>query len=418
MYTCIKSMRLLRIFTISLILIVNCITTWADSNTFIAGWADTFSIFKDPNTGLMSFPTLLIPMGGLAEGMGTASSAVARDSSSIEFNPAASSLLQDSELAFYHHNWIADSNLEGVVYTVRFNDLGIGLGGKFLYVPFTAYNEWGVAGAKDYITETVGTLNVSYNFLSNFYFHGLAVGGNLKVAYRNIPAVFAANQSALAVMGDIGLQTSFNLLKFYSSQAKNFSTGLVVKNLGISTLSDEVLPQVATAGFAWSPLRPWTMAVDFNLPFTFAFQGIPAETWNLAVGTTVAMTDFMSVQAGVLWKADNPRISIGTALALGVLDLTVNYNLDLSGQLNPLDKFSVQAKFNLGDSGRAARADQAAKLYLQGVEEFANGKYENAITLWQQVLQLDPGYLPAADNIRTVKQSLRLQEQMQNQSTK
>ena len=199
-------MRLQRVFTISLILIVNCITGWADSNTLIAGWADTFSLFKDPNTGLTSFPTLLIPMGGLAEGMGTASSAVARDSSNIEFNPAASSLLQDSELAFYHHNWIADSNLEGVVYTVRYNDLGIGLGGKFLYVPFTAYNEWGVAGAKDYITETVGTLNVSYNFLSNFYFHGLSVGGNLKVAYRNIPAVFAADQSALAVMGDLGLR--------------------------------------------------------------------------------------------------------------------------------------------------------------------------------------------------------------------
>ncbi len=418
MYTCIKSMRKLRVFTIALILIVNCITTWADSNNLYAWWADTFSLFKDPNTGLTSFPTLLIPMGGLSEGMGTASSAVARDSGYIDSNPAASSLLQNSELAFYHHNWIADSNLEGVVYTVRFNDLGIGIGGKFLYVPFTAYNEWGVAGAKDYITETVGTLNVSYNFLSSFYFYGLAVGGNLKIAYRNIPPVFAANQSALAVMGDVGLQTSFNFLKFYSSQSKNFSTGLVVKNLGISSLSDEVLPQVATAGFAWSPLRPWMMAVDFNLPFTFAFQGIPAETWNLAVGTTVAMTDFLSVQAGVLWKADNPRISIGTALALGMLDLTVNYNLDLSGQLNPLDKFSVQAKFNLGDSGRAARADQAAKLYLQGVEEFANGNYEKAISLWQQVLQLDPKYLPAADNIRTVQQTLRLQEQMQNQGTK
>lgn len=411
-------MKTLRVFTISFFLIVNSITTWAIGNDLYAWWTDTFNLFKDPNTGLTSFPTLLIPMGGLSEGMGTASSAVARDSGYIDSNPAASSLLRVAELAFYHHNWIADSNLEGVVYTVRFNDLGIGVGGKFLYVPFTAYNEWGAAGAKDYITETVGTLNVSYNFFSNFYFYGLALGGNLKVAYRNIPSVFAANQSALAVMGDLGLQTSFNFLKFYSSQSKNFSTGLVVKNLGVSTLPDEVLPQMATAGFAWSPLRPWMIAVDFNLPFTFAFQNIPAETWNLAVGTTVAMTDFLSVQAGVLWKADNPRISIGAALALGMLDLTVNYNLDLSGQLNPLDKFSVQARFNLGDSGRAVRTDQAAKLYLEGVEEFANGNYENAISLWEQALQLDPKYLPAADNIRTVKQSLRLQEQMHNQSTK
>jgi hypothetical protein len=215
------------------------------------------------------------------------------------------------------------------------------------------------------------------------------------------------------MMGDLGLKTSFNFLKFYSSQTKNFSGGAVVKNLGISTLTDETLPQMATAGIAWSPFRPWTIATDFNFPFTFESLGQPpAESWNFAVGTTVAVADFLSVQGGVLWKADNPRVSIGAALALGTFDLTLNYNLDLSGQLNPLDKFSVQAKFDLGDSGRAARQSEVEKVYLQGVEEFANGNYEKAIELWQQVLKMDPKYTPAADNIRTVKQTLALQDQM------
>jgi tetratricopeptide (TPR) repeat protein len=198
-----------------------------------------------------------------------------------------------------------------------------------------------------------------------------------------------------------------------------------VKNLGVSTLPDETLPQVVTAGIAWSPLRPWTIAVDWNYPFTFpwqlvpgAMEQLPAEAWYFAVGTTVSVTEFLSVQGGVLWKADNPRISIGTALALGMLDLTVNYNLDLSGQLNPLDKFSVQAKFNLGDSGRSTRAGDAAKLYLQGVEEFARGNYEKAIALWEQVLAIDPKYLPAADNIRTVKETMALQDQMHSRITK
>jgi hypothetical protein len=418
-------MRAYRSITILLVLIVNCITAGAIGQNFYGGWTDLLQAFKDPNTGLTSFPTLLIPMGGLSEGMGGAFTAVARGSDYIEFNPAASSVLENSELAFSHHNWIADSNMEGVVYTIRFNDLGIGFGGKFLYVPFTAYNDWGMQGAKDYISETVGTLNISYNFFSSYYFYGLAAGVNIKFAYRNIPEVFAPNQSALAVMGDLGLQTSFNFLKFYSAQAKNFSVGAVVKNLGVSTLADETLPQVVTAGMAWSPLRPWTIAVDWNLPFTFPWQltpgtaeQLPAEMWYIAFGTTVNVTEFLSVQGGVLWKADNPRISIGTALALGTLDLTVNYNLDLSGQLNPLDKFSVQAKFNLGDSGRGARAGDAARLYLQGVEEFASGNYEKAIALWEQVLVIDPKYLPAADNIRTVKQTISLQDQMRNRNSK
>jgi hypothetical protein len=416
---------MLKVFTICIALIVNSVATWALGENLYASLTDALKVFADPNTGLTSFPTLLIPLGGLSEAMGTANAAMARDAGYIESNPAGSSLLAASELAFYHHNWISDSSMEGVVYTIRFNDLGIGFGGKFLYVPFTAYNDWGVSGAADYLSETIGTVNVSYNFFSSYYFYGLAVGGNLKVAYRDIPAVFALNQSALAVMGDLGLQTSFNFLKFYSSQSKNFSLGAVVKNIGVSTLPDETLPQAATAGLAWSPLRPWTIAADFNYPFTFSWQHlpgtteqVPAEVWNIAVGTTVTMTDFLSIQGGILWKADNPRISIGTSLNMGAFDLEVNYNLDLSGSLSPVDKFSVQAKFNMGDSGRSAKKGEAEKLYLQGVEEYANGNYEKAVALWQQVLVIDPKYIPAADNIRIAKQTMALQDQLQNRNTK
>ncbi len=272
-------------------------SAWAGTEDLYGWWSGLVKGNQDPNTGLTSFPTLLIPMGGVYEGMGTAYTAVARDSGFMDANPSASSLLTSGELSFYHHNWISDSNLEGIAYTSRINNLGLGVGGKFLYVPFTAYNSWGVAGAKDYITESVGIFNLSYNLFSSYYFSGLALGTNLKVAYRDIPAEFAADQSAAAVMGDVGIQTSFNFLKFYASQTRNFSVGAAVKNLGVSTLSDETLPQTASVGAAWSPFRPWLIAMDFNVPFSFPGQP-PAEAWNLAIGTTVDMTSFLSVEAG------------------------------------------------------------------------------------------------------------------------
>jgi tetratricopeptide (TPR) repeat protein len=390
----------------------------ADAADIYSGWAGAFSGFEDPNTGLTVFPTLLVPMGGMAEGMGTAYTAMAHDSGFIEFNPSASALLKETELSFYHHSWIADSSLEGIVYTVRFDDLGVGVGGKFLYVPFTQYNSWGVSGAKDYITETIATLNVSYNLFSSYYFSGVAIGGNVKAAYRSIPAAFAINQSSLALMTDLGVQTSFDipLLKFYTSQTRNFSVGVVVKNLGIAMQPDESLPLLATTGIAWSPLRPWLLALDINYPFSLP-GGPTAEKPSLALGTTVKMTEFLSLQGGVLMKASNPRVSLGASLEFGTMSITVNYNLDLSGSLNPIDKFSAQAKFDLGDFGRSARKDQAERLYLQGVEEFAAGNYEKALAFWRAVLEIDPKYIPASENIRTVEQTINLQSELEKRGS-
>jgi tetratricopeptide (TPR) repeat protein len=91
----------------------------------------------------------------------------------------------------------------------------------------------------------------------------------------------------------------------------------------------------------------------------------------------------------------------------------MNYNLDLSGSLNPVDKFSVEAKFDLGDSGRGETARKAEALYLEGVEEYANGNYAKAIAIWEEVLKLDPKYQPATEDIHTAQQTMALQDQLQ-----
>jgi tetratricopeptide (TPR) repeat protein len=110
-------------------------------------------------------------------------------------------------------------------------------------------------------------------------------------------------------------------------------------------------------------------------------------------------------------------VSLGASLEFGTMSITVNYNLDLSGSLNPIDKFSAQAKFDLGDFGRSARKDQAERLYLQGVEEFAAGNYEKALAFWRAVLEIDPKYIPASENIRTVEQTINLQSELEKRGS-
>lgn len=398
------------LIAIILLFILN-FSVFGDYADLVEQVLSTFEGFADHNTGLTVFPTLRIPMGGKMEGMGTAYTALASDAGFIEVNPAASSSLKFSEFTLYHHNWIADSNLEGVVYTFRLGDFGMGFGGKFLYVAFPEYNAWGEREAAAYYSESIGTLNFSYNFLSNYYFHGIAIGANLKFAYKHVPEIFYAGQSAIGLMADAGLLTRFDFLKFYSSRTKNLSIGLAVKNLG-PMVQNEPLPTLLTAGIAYSFIRPVTLTVDYNLPISLDPDNFPAERWYLAFGLDLNFTSFLSFQAGFRLQ-ENPRISAGFSLDLDDKSFTANYNLDLSGSVNPADKLSIEARIKLGYAQQIARQKKIDDLFALGLEAYAEGNFAQAILLWEEVLSLDPKFLVVRNYIETTQKYLELQKELE-----
>lgn len=382
----------------------------AEYSDYYASASETAESALDVNTGLTAFEILLIPLGGKLESMGTAYTAVALDSGALEANPAATSVLSSTELSFIHNDWIADSKLEGVIYTIRYNNLGIGFGGKFLYLPFTEFDQWGDPVSKGYPSETITTLNISYNFFSSYYFYGFALGTNLKAAYRHIPGSIYQNQSVLAAMMDVGLLTRFNLLKFYSSRDRNFSLGAVVKNLGFQAI-DDPLPTSATFGLAYSPLRPLLLSCDFNYPFTL-YPDTPATRWYLAFGMDLSITDFFAVQGGFYYRGSNPRISLGSTIDFTDVTVAVNYTLDMTTQVDTIDRFSLEAKLRMGDEGRYALQSRVEELYLAGLEAYAKGNLQTAIRYWESVLNLDETFQPAREILTTTKNALTLQEEM------
>jgi hypothetical protein len=369
---------------------------------------DYFASNADINSGLTAFPTLLIPTGGSLEGMGTAYTAVARDTGFMEANPAASSSLPHPELAFLHHNWIADSKIEGIIFTSRLGDMGFGFGGKFLYMPFDQYQEWGELVNSAYLSETIATINLAYNFFSSYAFEGIAIGGNLKLAHRHIPAVFMADQSAIGIMGDFGILTRFDLFKFYYSTQKNFSIGAAIKNIGYTDKNDP-LPTLFTAGLAYALIKPVTLAVDFNLPVSFDPVNYPAGRWYLAAGLNINFARFFSIQSGIRIK-ENPMISLGCNIDMGEQSLTANYNLDLSGRLNPVDKFSVEVKFKLGYKERLRTQQKLLELYSLAMQALSTGDYRLAIVKLKEVLEIDPKYAPAQKYLDTAQTYLKSQE--------
>lgn len=394
-----------------------CVPAWTAgvSDEAFSDWygelSEQYATENVRNTGLTVFPTLMIPMGGEYEGMGTAYTAVGRDASFLESNPAASSRLEYTELSLYHNNLIADTNLEGITYTTRFDNLGIGVGGKHLHVPFTSYDDYGAQLATARYTETVFAANASYNFLSSFYFPGIAAGANIKAAYRNIPDYIAPDQSAAGIMTDVGVLSRFHLLKFYSSRDPNLSVGMVVRNVGPPVL-DEPLPSVWSTGIAWSPLRPITLAADLNVPLIL-FNDLPPPDPGYAFGTAVAITDFFDMRAGFLMQGGNPRVTMGGSVMLQSMRITVNYTLDMTTQLTAFDRFSVHAGFTFSDRGRADRDDTVRQLYLDALQAFARGDLEATIALTQRALQIDPTFQPAAETLTTATRMLELQTRME-----
>jgi len=391
-------------------LIFSHLPLWADDGQDIYGNISDYlnGIYGiDDNAGLTAFPVLNIPMGGHSEGMAGAFSAVSDDVSFLEFNPAGSSMLEKSELAFFHNNWIADVKIEGITYASRVKNFGFAVGAKWLYTPFTEYNFYGERVSNGYYSEGVAVLNASYNFFSGYYFSGLSLGVNVKGAFRSVPDYTDDNdniikdsglsQSAAMVMADVGLLTRFNFLKGYASRDKNASVAIVIRNLGPPAL-DEPLPTVFNAAFSYKPLRPLTFAFDFFLPFNLTDISLSESLYG-ALGVSVNITNFLSMRTGVMVKPGSSRITVGSAINMNKISFDINYTLDLLTQLQPLNRISLAVRFDLGDGGRRQLSDKVDELYLLGLDAYSQGKLDDAKVCWEEALKLNPKYEPARESL-------------------
>lgn len=350
-------------------------------------------LFSDENAGTYALPVLVIPSAGKFEAMGTAFTASIADGGVLQSNPAATSWLEKSELAFSYSNWIADSDIQQVYYTNRFDDIGIGARVQIVYANFTRNSDYSEADAYGTIAEGLLSLNFSYNFFSSYLFKGISAGANLKMAFRSIPDQIASDQSAFVIMGDVGFLTSFDFLKLYESREKNFSLGAVFKNLGPPVGLDP-LPSEFSLGIAYKPIKPLIVNLDFNLPFNFS-PSIPAGKINITLGADLQFAPFLAVQAGLRYDGNNFRISMGATVEVKDITLNINYTHDQSTR-NYSDEFadhmSIQLSIDLGDGGRKELQKKADEQFLQGYTAYAEGDFETAINYFEKVLEILPSF--------------------------
>ena len=395
--------------------------------------ADAFYNTAGAHEGTTSFRSLLIPSGGRAESLGSAYTALSDDISFIDYNPAASALLNETEAALFHNAWIADSAKETVAASTRFGNLGVGGKLSCFYVPFTEYDRFGERAASNYYSETALTLNTAYNFFAGYTFKGLAVGGNFKTAWRAVPDYADDNsgaivsnsglaQSALAFMADAAMMLQFNPAKFYDSPDGNLKIGLSLTNLGAAITGfskkiklDDPLPSGASVGISYKPINMLLLSFEYRQPVNL-FTITELQTFTVGGGTEVKITKFMSLLAGFQLKGGNPRISLGSEFELLKIRMNVNYTLDLASSINPVNRLSFSAKIKLGDKGRGDKRRQVEALYAEGLSYYAARDFEKAVAVWEDVLALDKYFDPARDGIKSIQRYYAMLEGLEGPS--
>ena len=386
---------------------------------------------SNKNEGTTSFRSLLIPVGGRPESLGSAYTGLCDDAGYINYNSAASCLLSNTQASAYHNSWIADSKLDTVVFTTRIDNLGFGFQAGCLYMPFSEYNIFGERVNASYYSETNIAANISYNFLAGYDFKGIAVGASIKSAFRSVPDYTDNNtdsiislsglaQSGIGIMADVGLMLQFNFLKFFASRTPNVRIGISAQNLGAAFTGigsksgiklDDPLPTVFAAGFSCQFLPVITATFDIKQPVNL-FHPEQYQMFSLSGGVILAFTKSFSLLLGTEFKGGNPRFSVGSEFQLANARLNFNYTLDLTSSFNPVNRISISAKIILGDRGRAERQKMIDELYLRGLDYYANSEWENAIEEWEEVLKINKRYDPAILGIESARSQIEMYEKV------
>lgn len=398
--------------------------------------SDVFSLFDDDNEGTTVFRSLNIPTGGRAESLGTAITGLCDDITFFDYNPAGSAVLQNTELAFFHNAWIADSAMETLEGTFRKNNLGLGLQFKCFYVPFTEYNLFGDKVAGNYYSETSLAFNMAYNFLAGYNFKGIALGYNLRASWRSMPdytdnqtdeikSGSGLEQSALGVMADFGLLVRFNLLKHFDSTEPNFNFGLAINNAGLAltgfgqnTQLDDSLPTRLSAGFSYRLFKNLLFTGEFRQPLNI-LDIKSTQKFSFATGAELNVTKFFDFEAGFQLAGANPRFSLGSQFDIKGIKMNVNYTLDLTSSFNPVNHISLAARLVLGDRGRSNVEKQVNLKYAEGLTLYAKGDRENiqkAIEKWNEARALSKTigikFDPALQAINAAQELLNAHDQI------
>jgi hypothetical protein len=323
---------------------------------------------------------LKMTYGSRALALGGAFVGVADDVYYMDANPAGGEPTPVFKLSLLHQEWIDEVNYEAFrIGRGMGKHLYWGLGFTYLYLPFTYYDDYGSPVSSTNISQALGMLNLGYQARKI----PLSFGANFKVLYNNVPSQLLQarygsdyeNQNYLLYAADFGLFARTNMLKTYIGPEPSLMLGFTLKNLGYCEAID-TLPTELQAGLSYRLWWHLLLSAQFNYPLYEPLYG--------AVGLEFDIAKKLFLQAGFRFS-ENPMLALGLGYKFRDIELNVSY----TPRLEFRNLFSVSLNFFFGETKTRRRNERITSLLIQALDQFEEGRYEQAYATADQVLELD-----------------------------
>jgi hypothetical protein len=292
-------------------------------------------------TGEAGPPMLKLIYGSRAISLGGAYSGVANDVYYMDSNPAGGDPKKVFKVSLIHQEWIEDVNFEGIRLSRGITDqLYVGLGFTYLYLPFTYYDEYGYSDGTTY--------TISQLYPGQSYF------------------LFAA---------DLGIISRTNILKTFIGPEPSLTAGLTVKNIGYSAFMEK-LPTEVHLGMSYRVLRNLLITGEAVVPFYEPISG--------SVGAEFDIAKTFFLQAG-LQIVENPMLGVGFGYRNKDFNIYASYTPSMAFR----NMMSVSVEFTFGQTKSQEIEKEIEQLMVKALDLFGEKNYEEALKNIDKVMELD-----------------------------
>jgi hypothetical protein len=335
---------------------------------------------------------LKIGVGARAIGMGEAYTAMADDVSSLYWNPAGLALMQERQASFMY-----DKGYQGM----SFQNANVGIplengaiGGSLSYLSYgsiSGYDQNGASIGSQSAYSGVGTVGAA--FLGNQW----SAGVNAKGIQEKL-----ADEKANGAAFDVGADVIYPK----PVMGGTLRLGAVVRNLGSGMQFEQQkdpLPTDYRVGLAAVQMmnKKLNVSMDYAKP--------KDDDASLSGGVEYWLVPFMALRAGYV---NNHTEGSGMRAGFGLRVKGIMFDYAYAGQGDLGISHRYELSFRFGEPRPILTAEER-KIFQQAKAAMHANRYEQAVLLFDSLIELEPRYKPARRYINVAMAKLEGQQGQQ-----